>query len=69
LAGSQGIEHSLISCPLVLGFYMDDCGVAKAMPDDSMVGISGYRPWIYNPDGEKKLWADSLDFVGLKDDL
>ncbi|TKA75500.1 hypothetical protein B0A55_04654 [Friedmanniomyces simplex] len=50
------------------GFYMDDCGIARAIPDGEMIGPSGYRPWAYNPDGEKRLWADSLKMVGLQDD-
>ncbi|KAK5696289.1 hypothetical protein LTR17_024340 [Elasticomyces elasticus] len=50
------------------GFYLDDCGVSQPIPDDAMVGLTGYRPWIYSFEGEKKLWADSLEFVGLKDD-
>ncbi|KAK3623114.1 hypothetical protein LTR56_021784 [Elasticomyces elasticus] len=47
------------------GFYLDDCSVSKAMSEEDMVGLTGYRPWIYNPEGEKKLWADSLKMVGL----
>ncbi|KAK3648195.1 hypothetical protein LTR56_007607 [Elasticomyces elasticus] len=47
------------------GFYLDDCSVSKAMSEGDMVGLTGYRPWIYNPEGEKKLWADSLKMVGL----
>ncbi|KAK5137117.1 hypothetical protein LTR08_001126 [Meristemomyces frigidus] len=50
------------------GMYLDDCGVGQPIPDDVQIGISGYRPWAYNPDGERRLWKDSLDMVGVKDD-
>ncbi|KAK3114869.1 hypothetical protein LTR53_006367 [Teratosphaeriaceae sp. CCFEE 6253] len=50
------------------GLYLDDCHVSEPMPEDAPPGLKGYRPWIYSPDGEKKLWADSLEMVGLKDD-
>ena len=48
--------------------YLDDCRVAPALPDDQMIGAYGYRPWAYSPEGESRLWADSLEMVGVKDD-
>ncbi|KAK0259817.1 hypothetical protein LTR91_023349 [Friedmanniomyces endolithicus] len=50
------------------GFYMEDCGVSRPIPDDEMVGTYGYRSWAFNPDGEKRLWADSLKMAGLDAD-
>ena len=50
------------------GLYLDDCRVSPPLADDQMVGTVGYRPWAYNPEGEKKLWVDSLEMVGLNDD-
>ena len=50
------------------GLYLDDCGVSQPIPDDGMIGINGYRPWAYNPDGEKRLWVESLEMVGVKDE-
>ncbi|KAK1807053.1 hypothetical protein LTR12_018607, partial [Friedmanniomyces endolithicus] len=50
------------------GLYMEDCGVSRPIPDDEMVGTYGYRSWAFNPDGEKRLWADSLKMVGLDAD-
>ncbi|KAK1082457.1 hypothetical protein LTR48_006959, partial [Friedmanniomyces endolithicus] len=35
------------------GFYMEDCGVSRPIPDDEMVSTYGYRSWAFNPDGEK----------------
>ena len=29
----------------------------------------GYHPRAYDKEGEKKLWADSLKFVGITDDV
>ncbi|KAK3670624.1 hypothetical protein LTR78_009459 [Recurvomyces mirabilis] len=50
------------------GFYMDDCRVAEPIPEGAMPGFSGYQSWAYSPEGEKKLWSESLKMVGLKDD-
>jgi len=50
------------------GLYMDDCRVAESIPEDAMPGFSGYKSWAYSPEGEKKLWMESLKMVGLKDD-
>ena len=50
------------------GFYMDDCGISQLIPDDVPATSTGYRPWAYDPQGEKRLWSDSLEMVGLKDD-
>ncbi|KAK0259294.1 hypothetical protein LTR91_006052 [Friedmanniomyces endolithicus] len=50
------------------GLYMEDCGVSRPIPEDEMVGTYGYRSWAFNPDGEKRLWADSLKMVGLDAD-
>ena len=46
----------------------DNAGIAQALPDDEMIGVHGYRPWAYNLDGEKRLWTESLELVGLKAD-
>ncbi|EMC99288.1 hypothetical protein BAUCODRAFT_104253 [Baudoinia panamericana UAMH 10762] len=50
------------------GFYMNECGVAQIWPDNVEMQSNGYLPWAYNPEGEKRLWADSLEMVGLKDE-
>jgi len=47
---------------------MEDCGVSRPIPDDEMVSTYGYRSWAFNPDGEKRLWVDSLKMVGLDAD-
>ena len=50
------------------GFYMEDCGVSQPLPDGASAGSAGYRPWAYDPEGEKRLWSDSLEMVSLEDD-
>ena len=50
------------------GMYMEDCGIATPLPDDPPMGSPGYKPWAYDPEGEKQLWIDSLRMVGLDSD-
>ena len=50
------------------GMYLEDCGVSRPLSDSEPMGVDGYRPWAYNPDGERRLWLESLDMVGAKDD-
>lgn len=49
------------------GKYMEDCGEAELTTSTDPLS-NGYAPHAYDEKGEKKLWADSLKFVGLKDD-
>ena len=49
------------------GRYLEDCQEADKTEDPSPLA-AGYHPRAYNEEGEKKLWADSLKFVGIKDD-
>lgn len=49
------------------GRYLEDCQEAEKTEDPSPIA-AGYHPRAYNEEGEKKLWGDSLSFVGLKDD-
>ncbi|TKA35863.1 hypothetical protein B0A54_12309 [Friedmanniomyces endolithicus] len=48
--------------------YEGEISYARPIPEDEMVGTYGYRSWAFNPDGEKRLWADSLKMVGLDAD-
>jgi len=50
------------------GFYMEDCGKSPPVPEDAPLMTPGYKPWAYDEDGERQLWADSLKMVGLPDD-
>ena len=50
------------------GMYLDDCARAQPIADGEQIGAGGYRPWIYNPHGERRLWMESLGMVGLEDD-
>lgn len=50
------------------GRYLEDCQEAEETDDPSPLAM-GYHPRAYNDGGEKKLWADSLKFVGIKDDI
>ncbi|KAK5174513.1 uncharacterized protein LTR77_001593 [Saxophila tyrrhenica] len=50
------------------GVYLDDCGVSQPLKEGDQAGISGYKQWIYDEEGQRRLWKDSLDMVGLKDE-
>ena len=51
------------------GKYLSDCEIAPPMDKDETVvntmdGRAG--PWVYDEDGEEKLWKLSLEMTGLK---
>lgn len=50
------------------GRYLEDCQEA-AEADGRSAQATGYHHRAYNVEGEKKLWADSLKFVGIADDM
>ncbi|KAK5174100.1 uncharacterized protein LTR77_001180 [Saxophila tyrrhenica] len=50
------------------GFYMENCGVSRPVPEDAPLGTPGYKPWAYDKEGEQQLWKDSLDMLKLEDD-
>jgi len=50
------------------GVYMEDCGVSPPLPEDAPMGSPGFKAWAYDPEGERRLWDDSLVMVGLKSD-
>lgn len=50
------------------GLFLDDCQIAG--PHDAQKSGSqgpGYAPWAYNPQGEARLWSDSLKLLKLSD--
>jgi len=47
---------------------MEDCGVSPPLPEDAPMGSPGFKSWAYDPEGERRLWDDSLLMVGLKSD-
>ena len=49
------------------GRYLEDCQEGERTDDPSPLAV-GFHPRAYNEEGEKKLWRDSLRFVGIKDD-
>ena len=49
------------------GKYLEDCAVSP-LSETGGATSPGHAPHAYNEEGEKKLWTDSLKFVGLKDD-
>lgn len=49
------------------GRYLEDCQEGQKTEDPSPLAV-GYHPRAYNEEGEKRLWTDSLKFVGIKDD-
>ena len=50
------------------GRYLEDCQEAAEV-DAGASHAAGYHPRAYNEEGEKQLWADSLKFVGITDDM
>ncbi|PYI09728.1 NAD(P)-binding protein [Aspergillus sclerotiicarbonarius CBS 121057] len=50
------------------GVYLDNCAVAEEwVPTESGWG-PGYASWAFNPESEARLWATSLELLGLKDE-
>ncbi|KAH9835064.1 NAD(P)-binding protein [Teratosphaeria destructans] len=49
------------------GLYLDDAHVADPLLEEQPFSFTGYKPWAYDPEGEVKLWRDSLAMVGLPD--
>ena len=49
------------------GIYLDDCGVAQAVALGSLTA-EGYQPYAYSPENEGRLWAASLEMLGLRKD-
>ncbi|KAH7409180.1 hypothetical protein BKA64DRAFT_664319 [Cadophora sp. MPI-SDFR-AT-0126] len=50
------------------GKYLEDCQIIKAWTEADGQWGPGYASWAYDAEQEKKLWAKSLEMVGLKDD-
>ncbi|KAL9059232.1 MAG: hypothetical protein Q9162_001269 [Coniocarpon cinnabarinum] len=51
------------------GLYLEDCDIAmheKDYPDMGAIEFLGYNDSAFNPEGEARLWEDSLKMVGLK---
>jgi len=48
------------------GRYLEDCTESPPARGPSPSG-AGYAPHAYDPEGERRLWADSLKVVGLED--
>jgi NAD(P)-dependent dehydrogenase (short-subunit alcohol dehydrogenase family) len=48
------------------GRYLEDCKESPPAGGPSPSG-AGYAPHAYDPEGERRLWADSLKMVGLED--
>lgn len=51
------------------GKYLEDCEEAKRGKDDNEVFGVGFVRQTYEPVSEARLWKDSLDIVGIKDDI
>lgn len=50
------------------GEYLAECGPTKRGNDKHEIAGEGYAGHAYNPEGEARLWRDSLKIVGLTDD-
>jgi NAD(P)-dependent dehydrogenase (short-subunit alcohol dehydrogenase family) len=51
------------------GKYLENCEEAQKGEDDGDISGQGYVPHTFAPEKEAKLWKDSLEMLGLKDDL
>ncbi|MCJ1324208.1 hypothetical protein MMC10_000870 [Thelotrema lepadinum] len=51
------------------GRYLEDCKEAERGEDDGQVFGKGYVRQTYDPEGEARLWRDSLGMVGMEDDM
>lgn len=49
------------------GKYLEDCQIAKPWNSEDGPWAPGYAPWAYDAEKEAKLWAKSMELVGLKD--
>jgi len=50
------------------GLYLNDCGVANPVLENSSDLEPGYAAWAYNEEAEKRLWKVSMELVGLEDE-
>lgn len=50
------------------GRYLEHCQEAKLAEESGNPMAPGYHPRAYDEEGEKRLWRDSLGFVGMEDD-
>jgi NAD(P)-dependent dehydrogenase (short-subunit alcohol dehydrogenase family) len=52
------------------GLYLEDCGEGHESAGELIFngapGISGFAPFAFNEEGEKKLWDMSCEMVGVK---
>lgn len=51
------------------GKYLENCEEAKRGEDDNDAFSVGYVRQTYDPENERRLWKDSLEIVGMKDDI
>ncbi|KAL9094915.1 MAG: hypothetical protein Q9165_002865 [Trypethelium subeluteriae] len=51
------------------GKYLEDCEEAKRGEDNNDAWSPGYVRQTYEPKDEERLWKDSLEIVGIRDDL
>jgi NAD(P)-dependent dehydrogenase (short-subunit alcohol dehydrogenase family) len=49
------------------GKYLENCSIAGPNTPGENGQMAGYAAWAYNPDAEAKLWAKSMEMVGLKE--
>ncbi|KAH8589162.1 short-chain dehydrogenase [Bisporella sp. PMI_857] len=50
------------------GRYLEDCQISKQWNESDGQWGPGYAAWAYDEEKEAKLWAKSLELVGLEDD-
>ncbi len=48
------------------GCYLEDCDEAGPQVEEGM-GASGHAAHAFDEEGEKKLWVDSCEMVGVSD--
>lgn len=47
------------------GLYLDEVAEAEPTPADAPYYSGGYNSDAFNPEGEKRLWTESLKMTGL----
>ncbi|KAL2828308.1 hypothetical protein BJY01DRAFT_240962 [Aspergillus pseudoustus] len=50
------------------GKYLDDCQVAGPYDPNKGTWGPGYAPWAFDAGGQMRLWVETLNILGLKDE-
>jgi NAD(P)-dependent dehydrogenase (short-subunit alcohol dehydrogenase family) len=50
------------------GRFLENCQIAHLHDPNSGPWGPGYAPWAFDTDGQRRLWAETLNMLGLEDD-